>query len=573
MIKFEKIKYKNFLSVGEDEIEIDFSTTYSTLIVGTNGVGKSLMLDALSFALFGKPHRNINKPQLVNSINGKLCKVEVTFSIANSNYTIVRGLKPNIFEIWCNGIMINQESHSRDYQKLLETNILKLNHKSFHQVVVLGSSNFVPFMQLSTYHRREVIEDLLDISIFSKMNSVLKESNSKLKESIKDTEYQFNFVKEKIALQNKHILNIKNINAVTTQQYNSEIEVANNNIKQLLDENLILSKEYEEGYASIKSQLQKDQGKKNTLLSYEQSIKNNIKKIVDDSKFYSETSECPTCRQSISDTIKSHKAEECKAKAKELSEGYSNLKESLQQVATELQNSEQKLSDILKVSNKISNNQSQISQYENQIRSLQKNITDAAIHTDCDSEIIELDKLKESKEILSDLKSSQLEERTYNEVIGELLKDSGIKTKVIRQYLPVMNKLINNYLQILDFFVSFNLDENFNETIRSRHRDDFSYASFSEGEKSRIDLSLLFAWRQIAKMKNSNNTNLLILDEVFDASLDSDGVDNLLKIMNTLDSDTRIFVISHKQDLLESKFDRKIEFEKHKNFTRIKTSS
>lgn len=571
MLVFKKLRYKNFLSVGDNEIEIDLDSIRSTLIVGHNGSGKSLMLDALSFVLFGKPHRSINKPQLVNSINGKGTRVEIEFENGPSEYKIIRGLKPNIFEIWVNGNMINQESHSRDYQKLLETNILKLNHKSFHQVVVLGSSNFVPFMQLSAYHRREVIEDLLDIIIFSRMNGVLKESTAKLKDTIKDTEYQYNLVNEKIVMQRKYIDSLKAIGETNAAKYDDEILHLQEQIDALLKRNEEMLAEYNAAYRSTRDTLKSTEQTRSKLKGYEHQIKDNIKKVVADSKFYEHNVECPTCSQKIDEAVRDSKLEDCKCRAKELSEGYDELKKAISEADTKFAEYETKLSALLKLNNQVSGNNTVIGNYERRIRDLEGLKKKECNHDDLREAEDDLTKITDDRDMLSDLKSSQLEERTYNEVIAELLKDTGIKTKIIRQYLPVMNKMINHYLQILDFFVSFELDENFSETIRSRYRDDFSYASFSEGEKQRINLSILFAWRQIAKMKNSANTNLLILDEVFDASLDTDGIDNLLKIMSTLDPETRLFVISHKQDLLEGKFDQKIEFERRQNFTRIKS--
>lgn len=571
MLVFKKLRYKNFLSVGDNEIEIDFDSIRSTLIVGHNGSGKSLMLDALSFVLFGKPHRAINKPQLVNSINGKGTRVEIEFENGPSVYKIIRGLKPNIFEIWVNGNMINQESHSRDYQKLLETNILKLNHKSFHQVVVLGSSNFVPFMQLSAYHRREVIEDLLDISVFSKMNSVLKESTAKLKDSIKETEYQHSLVNEKIVMQRKYIDSLKAIGETNAAKYDDEINHLREQIDALLEKNTGMLLEYNGAYESTRSTLKSTEQTRSKLKGYEHQINDNIKKVVVESKFYEQHVECPTCSQKIEEAVRDSKLEDCRCRAKELADGRKQLLKSISEAESKFAEYESKLSALLKLNNQVSGNNTVVGNYERRIRDLEGLKTKECNHEDLRKAEEDLDTINDDRDLLSDLKSSQLEERTYNEVIGELLKDTGIKTKIIRQYLPVMNKMINHYLQILDFFVSFELDENFSETIRSRYRDDFSYASFSEGEKQRINLSILFAWRQIAKMKNSANTNLLILDEVFDASLDTDGIDNLLKIMNTLDPETRVFVISHKQDLLEGKFDQKIEFERRQNFTRIKS--
>ena len=571
MLIFKKLRYKNFLSVGDNEIEIDFNSIRSTLIVGHNGSGKSLMLDALSFVLFGKPHRAINKPQLINSINGKGTRVEIEFSNGPSEYKIIRGLKPNIFEIWVNGIMINQESHSRDYQKLLETNILKLNHKSFHQVVVLGSSNFVPFMQLSTYNRREVIEDLLDIIIFSRMNGVLKESSAKLKDSIKDTEYQHSLINEKIVMQRKYIDSLKSIGETNAAKYDDEILHLREQIDTLLQKNEEMLLEYNSAYESTRATLKSTEKTRAKLKGYEHQINDNIKKIVAESKFYEQHVECPTCSQKIEEHVRDSKLEDCRCRAKELSEGREQLLQSITDAESKFVEYESKLTALLKLNNQVSGNNTVVGNYERRIRDLEGLKKKECNHDDLRRAENDLQVIDDDRDLLSNLKSSQLEERTYNDAIAELLKDTGIKTKIIRQYLPVMNKLINHYLQILDFFVSFELDENFSETIRSRYRDDFSYASFSEGEKSRIDLSILFAWRQIAKMKNSANTNLLILDEVFDSSLDGDGIDNLLKIMGTLDSETRVFVISHKQDLLEGKFDQKIEFERRQNFTRIKS--
>ena len=570
MITFISLSYRNFLSVGDSEITMPLNESRSTLIVGHNGSGKSLMLDALSFVLFGKPHRNINKPQLVNSINGKNCLVTVVFKMGASEYKIIRGLKPNIFEIWQNGVMINQESHSRDYQKLLETNILKLNHKSFHQVVVLGSSNFVPFMQLSTQNRREVIEDLLDIGVFSKMNALLKETSSKLKDSLKDTEHALHTLKEKIDLQKKHITHLQQLNESTAAQYQEEIAALQHDISTLMEENGLLSFEYNERYGKTSQTLKRHEKTRASLQSYERQIRDNIKKLVSDSQFYENNTECPTCSQSISEETRSSKISECKHSAQELNHGYDKLKESLSQTSEEIQTVSAELQRLNALQSKIHSNQNLIVGLEKRVADCTRLLSTQHEASETSDAQAALENLHSENERLQELKAGQLEERMYNEAIGELLKDTGIKTKIIRQYLPIMNKLINHYLQVLDFFVLFTLDENFTETIRSRHRDDFSYSSFSEGEKQRIDLSLLFAWRQVAKMKNSSNTNLLILDEVFDASLDADGVDNLLKIMGTLDEDTRIFVISHKQDLLEGKFDQKIEFQKVKNFTKIK---
>jgi DNA repair exonuclease SbcCD ATPase subunit len=571
MINFHKLTYSNFLSVGDTPITIDFEETKSTLIVGHNGSGKSLMLDALSFALFGKPHRAINKPQLVNSINGKKCLVEITFSVGNKNYKIIRGLKPNIFEIWVNGEMINQESHSRDFQKLLETNILKLNHKSFHQVVVLGNGNFVPFMQMRQYERRNVIEDLLDISIFSKMNIILKENNAKLKDQIKDSEYQWKLIKEKIILQRKHIDKLSDISESNRAKYESEIKDIQSEQNILIESNEEILVRYKAEHGNTEKKLNSLNRSLNKMKSFESQIKSKMNTIEKEAEFYKSNSSCPTCSQTIDTVIRDSKLKSCECKQDELSEGFEKLQINIKSTSDQLQATNEEMQELFKLNNEMTSNNVLIKNFSKRISELSDQKNETADDDDLKKSQNELLDMQITRDNLSDLKSNQIEEKHYNDVIAELLKDTGIKTKIIRQYLPPMNKLINNYLQLLDFFVSFELDENFNETIRSRHRDDFSYASFSEGEKQRIDLSLLFAWRQIAKMKNSANTNLLILDEVFDASLDFDGIDNLLKIMHSLDDETRVFVISHKQDLLEGKFDRKIEFQRRQNFTSIKS--
>lgn len=571
MINFNTLAYENFLSVGSNPIKIDFTDARSTLVVGHNGSGKSLMLDALSFALFGKPHRAINKPQLVNSINGKGCKVAVDFNIGPKEYKIVRGIKPNIFEIWVDGEMINQESHSRDYQKLLETNILKLNHKSFHQVVVLGSSNFIPFMQLPTYQRRAVIEDLLDISIFSKMNQVLKESNGKLKDKLTEAEHELELVKSKVTMQNKHIDKLVKIGESNGTKYEEELQEVEEQIEVYIESNQKLLEEYQEKYPAAKEKVDKLNKSISDIAAFDKGIAANIQTVDKDIKFYTDERQCPTCYSTLSEAFCEKKVEKSKKWRGKLSFGRDSLQTNLTKVTAELKESQEDLNRILQLNHSLTTNQSLIAQFNKRADELKKQKTLASSDKDLGIAKADLEDLRESREAISNDKSGLIEERHYNDVLSELLKDTGIKTKIIQQYLPVMNKLINNYLQVLDFFVSFELDENFTETIKSRHRDAFSYSSFSEGEKSRIDLALLFAWRQIAKMKNSANTNLLLLDEVFDSSLDVDGIDNLLKIMNMLDAETRVFVISHKVDLLEGKFERKIEFERRQNFTNVKS--
>jgi DNA repair exonuclease SbcCD ATPase subunit len=571
MLKFKTVRWKNFLSTGDAFTEVALDRSPSTLIVGQNGAGKSTMLDALSFSLFGKPHRNITKPQLTNSINGKGTLVEVEFDTAGVQFKVVRGIKPNKFEIYQNGVMINQDSNSRDYQKFLEQNVLKLNHKSFHQIVVLGSSSFIPFMQLTTNNRREVIEDLLDIQVFTKMNVLLKERASNLKEDLVQVNHALELTKEKYDLQKRHIKSIENINQEQIDIKTKTIFAKQDQVSALNEMNSSLSEFVADNLESVTTGLEKFNGKKTKLNNYNFQIKSNIKKVVEDAKFYTENDVCPTCTQPIGDDIKATKLADAKARAAELKDGQTKLQESMQEL-------EEKLSAVVELQNAIADNQNSINVNNASINVLQKDIKATVAEIDSLSDAsadlstakVDLEELVNEKEELTEKKLLLSDQKTYHDVISEMLKDSGIKTKVIKQYLPVMNKLINHYLQVLDFFVSFNLDESFEETIRSRHRDDFTYSSFSEGEKQRIDLALLFTWRQIAKMKNSASTNLLVLDETFDSSLDNDGVDNLMKILNTLDEGTNVFIISHKGEILEGKFRSKIEFVKQNNFSVMK---
>lgn len=571
MIIFKKLTYSNFLSVGSNEITIDFNDVHSTLIIGHNGSGKSLMLDALSFSLFGKPHRAINKPQLINSVNGKKCRTEVEFSIGSKDYRIVRGLKPNIFEIYVDGKLINQESHTRDYQKLLETNILKLNHKSFHQVVVLGSSNFVPFMKLPASHRREVIEDILDIGIFSKMNLSLKEDLAKLKDQLRDTDYNITLNREKIQMQNKHIDSLESISEDNINKLEDEIKEIDDQVDVLMESNKDMTSTYQAEYQESCKLRDKYEAVSKKLNSYENQILNNITKIKSDTSFYEDNDTCPTCNQNLPDEIKNENISNNSDKLEKLEGGYDDLKKSIKENSESSDEVRKKLNDLFEINNQLSTNQSLVRNFENRKRQLQDQHSKAYNNDDLLKAKEELAEMRVDQNSLSIDRDNQNEEKQLNDVVSELLKDSGIKTKIIRQYLPLMNQVINKYLNLLDFYVSFELDESFNETIKSRHRDVFSYSSFSEGEKARINLALIFAWRHIASLKNSANTNLLILDEVFDGSLDTSGVENLGKIMNTLDNNTSVFVISHNQEVIDSKFDRKIEFENRMNFTRIKS--
>ena len=571
MIQFKSCKWKNFLSTGDEFIEVRLDKSPTTLIVGQNGAGKSTLLDALSFGLFGKPHRDIGKYQLINSINGKKAVVEVEFDIGNAEFKIVRGIKPNKFEIWQNGNMTNQASNARDFQKYLETNILKLNHKSFHQVVVLGSSSFIPFMQLPAWSRRAVIEDLLDIQIFSKMNMLLKERNSKIKEELTDINHQIDLYKTKMDSQTKYINDLQSINKDMIEQKRQSVEDHKAEITTLFEDSKVIGKNLTVSIDAGEKAHSIFLDRMSDIKTAQAQNKGKITSLVKDARFFEDNDSCPTCEQEIDSDIKTAKLNIIKKDA-------ASVQSDIQIIQTEVGIAERegveiknKLNELRQRQQRINSNNDKISVIQREVDKVQNQIDGLSGQTgDLKGAKTELAQLRDSKDSATEKKLEYVEERTYNEVIGEMLKDTGIKTKVIKQYLPVMNRLINNYLQILDFFVAFHLDENFNETIRSRHRDSFNYASFSEGEKQRIDLSLLFTWRQIAKMKNSASTNLLILDETFDSSLDVDGVENLTKILSTLDDDSNVFIISHKGDMLENKFRSKIEFFKHKNFSRIR---
>ena len=571
MIHFKSCEWENFLSTGSDPIKIQLDRTPTTLIVGQNGAGKSTLLDALSFGLFGKPHRDIKKDQMINSINKKKTLVTIEMTIGSHDFKIVRGIKPGKFEIYQNGNLINQASNARDYQKFLEQNILKLNHKSFHQVVVLGSSSFIPFMQLPVWSRRNIIEDLLDINIFSKMNMLLKERNTKIRDELTDVNHQIDITKTKIDSQSKYIKSLQELNDDQIQTKRESIDVHKEEINKLFEQSKELGKNLT---ASISAE-EKHSGelvkKMSQLDSYDMNFQNKIKDLVEESRFYEDNDTCPTCDQDIEEELKETKIKSIKVKAKEIQTAKTDLAKNISEIKAEQQDVANSLNSLRQKQGKINSNNDAIALLQKEVDKIQKEINGLQGQTgDVSKAKRELTSLRKNKDKSTELKLGYVEERTYNEVIGEMLKDTGIKTKVIKQYLPVMNRLINQYLQVLDFFVSFHLDENFNETIRSRHRDSFNYASFSEGEKQRIDLALLFTWRQIAKMKNSASSNLLILDETFDSSLDIDGIDNLTKILDTLDDGSNVFIISHKGDVLENKFRSKIEFFKDKNFSKIR---
>ena len=572
MIKFTKLRYKNFLSSGNAFTAIDFDAAPTTLVIGHNGSGKSTMLDALSFGLFGKPHRKISKPQLVNSINQKGTEVEVEFSIGKAQYKIVRGIKPNIFEIWVDGNMVNQDSHAKEYQAMLEKNILKLSHKSFHQIVVLGSSSFVPFMQMAGGARREVIEDLLDINIFSKMNSLLKEKSSILKDAISSNSHSIELVKTKINAQKKYLRDLSAVNEQHKATKEDEIQTLFDEIHSLEAQNTGLNVNLDTD--AICTSLDKLKPQRTQLMDYQAQFKTQIKSVVKEAKFFDENEHCPTCDQGIDSDLRDSKKEGANARAKELSTAMTKATEQLTSFDNEINGLEVQLKEQQNTINTIQSNTQLITRLTRNIDRIRQDISEMEGTTgDLQGANAELNKLNEFSIAKNEEKFTLGEQYSYNQVASELLRDTGIKTKIIKQYVPVINQLTNQYLQILDFFVHFDLDENFSETIRSRHRDNFSYDSFSEGEKQRIDLSLLFTWRQIAKMKNSVATNLLILDETFDSSLDDDGVDNLMKILYSLGEETNVFVISHKAELEDAQFQRRLEFVKDKNFSKLKISA
>jgi len=569
MLKFKTIRWKNFLSTGNSFTELQLNKSESTLITGHNGSGKSTLIDALSFGLFGKPHRGINKPQLINSINKKHMLVELEFDIGSNEYKIVRGMKPNKFEIWKDGVMLNQSAHNRDYQKILEQNILKLNHKSFHQVVVLGSSSYIPFMQLPAHHRRLVIEDLLDINIFTKMNMLLKEKMGKLKQEILDVDYNISILNEKVRIQRKYIEDLEEVDKNQVTKHQRQVKLLEKKISELQAENDKLTLKLDEDIINRinenKQQCAKDEASQSATI---RTIQNDMQSLVKEAKFYEENDDCPICSQRITKTLKNKKAKACKHDAKKLHNEYTQLKEELKAIKEKHTSLDDQLHKLHELSITVRTNNHTISSLQEQINDLQTSTDNTKSKKDVKKAQSELERLTKDLNIQRDTLFEFKQESLYNMAIAEMLKDSGIKTKVIKQYLPIINKLVNNYLQVLDFFVSFNLDESFNEVIKSRHREAFNYASFSEGEKQRIDLAILFAWRQIARMKNSVATNLLILDEVLDASLDTDGVDNLFSIIRSFDKDTNLFIISHKQDVIDGTFNDKIVFKQEKNFSK-----
>ena len=568
MIIFRAVRWKNLLSTGNYFTEIKLDSNANTLVVGENGSGKSTMLDALCFGLFGKAFRNVNKPQLINSINGKDCVVEIELDCNNKSYKIIRGIKPNVFEIYQNGDLLNQDAAIRDYQEYLEKFILKMNYKSFTQIVILGSASFVPFMQLSTSDRRNIIEDLLDIQIFSTMNSLVKDKLSTNKDATGTKKYDIDLTKQKYDLEKKHVDELKQNNDEKVKEYESEILSSNQTIQALHAEIANASGQVEVYSTDVALQTETE-SKVKKLGKLESQIESNLSKFQKDISFFQHNDDCPTCRQSIATEFKEGQIQSLQTKTTQCEIGLKDLEAKLLDEQAKLNKIAETQKAIQKLQIDIATKNTSINEVNKYIVKIDKEIL--ALKETKGSTQLQESQLQELasqlKQLESDLKLL-IEEKTYYEAATSLLRDTGIKTKIIKQYLPIINKLVNKYLSSLDFFVNFNLDESFKETIKSRHRDDFSYHNFSEGEKQRIDMALMLTWRAVAKLKNSSNTNLLILDETFDSSLDTTGTEELMKILHMLEG-VNLFVISHKGDILQDKFLNVIRFGKEKNFSRI----
>ena len=569
MIIFKSVRWKNFLSTGNAFSEIRLDASPATLIVGANGAGKSTFLDAMCYALFNKPFRKITKSQLVNAVNEKDTMVELEFSIGSREYMVRRGIKPSLFELYLNNVKLNEEASQIEQQKYLEQSILGLNYKSFTQVVVLGSSCFVPFMQLSPPNRREVIEDLLDIRIFSTMNSILKERVKGIKETIREVEYQFELAKNKVEMQQSLIANLKEQSNANIARRKDEIVGLEGEISSIsidVTDNLELTKSYEKSLLKY----QKVDADLSQLKIYESRFKDKQKTFKKEYKFFEENEHCPTCQQTITANLRTAKKVEITTQLRDIDKATVELQGKLTSILKQVEEKSTIVSQLSDTQRKISDAQREINWRKKQIKQIEDKIDEA---TGSSSNLKkEKDKLKQLAKDGLKVEESLLDEKkvrdNYNTVTN-MLRDTGIKSTIIKKYLPIMNQLINRYLKELDFYVSFELDENFVETIKSRFRDEFSYASFSEGEKMRIDLALLFTWRTIAKMKNSANTNLLILDEIFDSSLDTAGTDDFLKILHTVSDKTNVFVISHKTESLQDKFASTLQVEKKQNFSVI----
>jgi len=568
MITFQKIKWKNFLSTGNQFTEVNFEEHPTNLIVGTNGAGKSTILDALTFVLFNKPYRKINKPQLANTTNERECLVEIEFSINSRQYVVRRGIKPNVFDIVVNGNQLHREADDRSMQRILEENILKLNYKSFTQIVILGSSTFVPFMQLTSSNRREVIEDLLDIRIFSAMNNIIKETLKEKKNQVKSLDLKRETLKDKMKMQQNFIEELEN-------RGKANIEANEKKVDKLLKEVDIYIEENEKTEEEVKVRTKKQEEvtgatqKLSKLNNLKGKISNKVATITKEHKFFNENTVCPTCQQDIEEEFRLNRIEDAQNKAKELKEGYDELANTIKfeqqrerQFTTLSQEITKLTHDISQNNTRISINQRQIRECEHEIQTITSNLQNR------NSEHEKLEEFKENLHKTIEELADKKQEIVYNDFAYSLLKDDGVKTKIIKKYLPFINQQVNRYLQMMEFYINFQLNEEFNESVKSPIHEDFSYSSFSEGEKMRIDLALLFTWREVARVKNSANTNLLIMDEVFDSSLDGFGTDEFLKIIRYVIKDANIFVISHKTDMLD-KFENVIRFDKVKGFSRI----
>ena len=568
MITFQKIKWKNFLSTGNQFTEVNFEEHPTNLIVGTNGAGKSTILDALTFVLFNKPYRKINKPQLANTTNERECLVEIEFSINSRQYVVRRGIKPNVFDIVVNGNQLHREADDRSMQRILEENILKLNYKSFTQIVILGSSTFVPFMQLTSSNRREVIEDLLDIRIFSAMNNIIKETLKEKKNQVKSLDLKRETLKDKMKMQKNFIEELEN-------RGKANIEANEQKVDKLLKEVDLYIEENEKTEEEVKVRTKKQEEvtgatqKLSKLNNLKGKISNKVATITKEHKFFNENTVCPTCQQDIEEEFRLNRIEDAQNKAKELKEGYDELANTIKfeqqrerQFTTLSQEITKLTHDISQNNTRISINQRQIRECEHEIQTITSNLQNR------NSEHEKLEEFKENLHKTIEELADKKQEIVYNDFAYSLLKDDGVKTKIIKKYLPFINQQVNRYLQMMEFYINFQLNEEFNESVKSPIHEDFSYSSFSEGEKMRIDLALLFTWREVARVKNSANTNLLIMDEVFDSSLDGFGTDEFLKIIRYVIKDANIFVISHKTDMLD-KFENVIRFDKVKGFSRI----
>jgi len=568
MICFEKIRYKNFLSTGNQFTELDFTKASTTLVVGNNGAGKSTMLDALTFSLFGKSYRGVNKPLLINSVNEKDCLVEIEFKIGNTAWKVVRGIKPTVFQIYKDGELLNSDAASKDQQTWLERVVLKMNYKSFTQIVILGSSNFIPFMQLPAASRREVIEDLLDIKIFSSMNTVVKENIKSIKDEIRTLNYKTDNLEEKVRMQKDFIAEVERLATEDISAKKNQIktltDTQDNLLKDSLDvENSLIEKQKElEKYSGATAKLRK-------LGNLKGKISQKVSVITEEHKFFSDNTVCPTCTQSIEETFRINRISDAQNKAKELRSGFIQLEEAIKEEEDRERHFSTVSKEVTDLTHEISQINTKISGYQRQVRDLEQEIQTVATRlAERNSEHEKLESLEEQFKIASEEAESKKDQLTNFNFVYDLLKDGGVKTQIIKKYLPLINSQVNKYLQMMEFFINFCLDEEFNESIQSPIQEDFSYSSFSEGEKMRIDLALLFTWREIAKIKNSLNCNLIIFDETFDSSLDGFGTDEFMKIIRFVIKDANTFVISHKEGMRD-KFLNVLKFEKQKGFSRL----